>query len=91
MYWEEHVIPAHSSISLIQQDALVSQLCHRRRLYNYSLCLAACDCPSGDMCNVLNGQCECETNVEGRQCDRCVGGSYGTPPDSCTVRKQASS
>lgn len=40
------------------------------------------------MCSIFNGQCECEPNVEGRQCDRCVEGSYGAPPDGCTVRPQ---
>ncbi|XP_055695879.1 laminin subunit beta-1 [Lutzomyia longipalpis] len=46
-----------------------------------------CNCnPTGSLsknCNDFGGNCQCKTNVVGRQCDRCAPGTYGFSPEGC--------
>lgn len=46
-------------------------------------CVVACQCsPLGSrhsICEPTTGQCECQTNVTGRQCDRCISAAPNFP------------
>ncbi len=49
---------------------------------------AACNCdPVGTIpttvCDSVTGQCECQPNIEGRQCDQCIDNYYDLQVAGC--------
>ena len=53
-----------------------------QRLIN-CLILSECDCneDGAKSCNKETGQCHCEVNIVGKNCDKCSTWYYGSPPE----------
>ena len=81
-------------------DSPKSDPCQRKLKYNFVLVNfrtfmnipLACECNedhslNGGICDARTGQCTCETNFGGRQCNQCQKGKYYYPHCDRDIRK----